>query len=142
MKKWQEAGGKPDRQQKWQLAVLYQRVDDFRTAIRWAEEVKRDDGSNYKQEVYDLLIYLYNQVDDKAKLAQILEEVLVRNPTERKYWDAIAGNYFAANEERKAFEVQKAMYLAGLLTKEDELMRVVRVVEACPPTFLIPSVQQ
>jgi lipopolysaccharide biosynthesis regulator YciM len=125
MKKWQEAGGKPDRQQKWQLAVLYQRVDDFRTAIRWAEEVKRDDGSNYKQEVYDLLIYLYNQVDDKAKLAQILEEVLVRNPTERKYWDAIAGNYFAANEERKAFEVQKAMYLAGLLTKEDELMRVV-----------------
>ena len=125
MKKWQQAGGKPDRQQKWQLAVLYQRVDDFKTSIKWAEEVKRDDGSNYKQEVYDLLIYLYNSVDDKAKLASILEEVLVRNPTERKYWDAIAGNYFAANEERKAFEVQKAMYLAGLLTKEEELMRVV-----------------
>lgn len=125
MKKWQQAGGQPDRQQKWQLAVLYQRVDDFQTAIKWAEEVKRDDGSNYKQEVYDLLIYLYNSVDDKAKLASILEEVLVRNPTERKYWDAIAGNYFAANEERRAFEVQKAMYLAGLLTKEDELMRVV-----------------
>ena len=125
MKKWQQAGGQPDRQQKGQLAVLYQRVDDFQTAIKWAEEVKRDDGSNYKQEVYDLLIYLYNSVDDKAKLASILEEVLVRNPTERKYWDAIAGNYFAANEERRAFEVQKAMYLAGLLTKEDELMRVV-----------------
>ncbi|MAN47416.1 MAG: hypothetical protein GYB49_10255 [Alphaproteobacteria bacterium] len=126
MKKWQQAGGQPDRQQKWQLAVLYQRVDDFKTAIKWAEEVKRDDGaSNYKQEVYDLLIYLYNQVDDKAKLASILEEVLVRNPTERKYWDAIAGNYYAANEERKAFEVQKAMYLAGLLTKEEEIMRVV-----------------
>ena len=125
MKKWQQAGGQPDRQQKWQLAVLYQRVDDFKTSIKWAEEVKRDDGSNYKQEVYDLLIYLYNSIDDKAKLASILEEVLVRNPTERKYWDAIAGNYFAANEERKAFEVQKAMYLAGLLTKEEELMRVV-----------------
>ena len=125
MQKWQQAGGKPDRQQKWQLAVLYQRVDDFRTAIKWTEEVKRDDGNNYKQEVYDLLIYLYNAVDDKAKLAAVLEEVLVRNPTERKYWDAIAGNYFAADEERKAFEVQKAMYLAGLLTKEDEIMRVV-----------------
>ncbi|MEB3269983.1 MAG: hypothetical protein VKJ09_15690, partial [Leptolyngbya sp.] len=125
MNKWQQAGGKPDRQQKWQLAVLYQRVDNFREAIKWAEQVKADDGSNYKQELYDLLIYLYNQVDDKAKLAAILEEVLVRNPTERKYWDAIAGNYFAANEERKAFEVQKAMYLAGLLTKEDEVMRIV-----------------
>jgi len=125
MKKWQQAGGQPDRTQKWQLAVLYQRVDDFKTALRYAEEVKRDDGSNYKQEVYDLLIFLYNQVDDKAKLAAVLEEVLVRNPTERKYWDAIAGNYFAADEERKAFEVQKAMYLAGMLTKEDEIMRVV-----------------
>ncbi|MCA8901432.1 MAG: hypothetical protein KDA53_09295 [Hyphomonas sp.] len=126
MTKWQQAGGKPDRTQKWQLAVLYQRVDKFREAIKWGEEVKAMDGSaNYKQEVYDLLIYLYNQVDDKAKLASILEEVLVKNPTERKYWDAIAGNYFASNEERKAFEVQKAMYLSGMLTKEDEIMRVV-----------------
>ncbi len=126
MTKWRQAGGVPDRTQKWQLAVLYQRVDNFSESIRWAEEVKRDDGSsNYKQEVYDLLIYLYNQTGDKAKLAAVLEEVLVRNPTERKYWDAIAGNYFAANEERKAFEVQKAMYLAGLLSKEDEIMRVV-----------------
>lgn len=125
MTKWRQAGGVPDRTQKWQLAVLHQRVDNFSEAIRWAEEVKRDDGANVKQEVFDLLIYLYNQTDNKAKLAQVLEEVLVRNPTERKYWDAIAGNYFAANEERKAFEVQKAMYLAGLLTKEDEIMRVV-----------------
>ncbi len=125
MTKWQQAGGKPDRGQKWQLAVLYQRVDNFKEAIKWAEQVKTEDGSTYKQELYDLLIFLYNQVDDKAKLASTLEEVLVRNPTERKYWDAIAGNYFAANEERKAFEVQKAMYLAGLLTKEEEIMRIV-----------------
>ncbi|CAN0378165.1 unnamed protein product, partial [Scytosiphon promiscuus] len=81
MQKWQQAGGKPDRQQKWQLAVLYQRVDDFRTAIKWTEEVKRDDGNNYKQEVYDLLIYLYNAVDDKAKPAAVLHQLLVRNPT-------------------------------------------------------------
>ena len=125
MQKWQQAGGQPDRTQKWQLAVLYQRVDNYKEAVRYAEEVKQADGANYKQEVYDLLIYLYNETGNKAKLANVLEEVLVRNPTERKYWDAIAGNYFAADEERKAFEVQKAMYLAGLLTKEDELMRIV-----------------
>jgi tetratricopeptide (TPR) repeat protein len=51
--------------------------------------------------------------------------VVAHNPTERKYWDAIAGNYFASNEERRAFEVQKAMYLAGMLKTEDELMRIV-----------------
>lgn len=125
MTKWQQAGGKPDRTQKWQLAVLYQRVDNFKEAIKWAEQVKADDGSKYDQQLYDLLIFLYNQADDKAKLASILEEVVERNPTERKYWDAIAGNYFASNEERKAFEVQKVMYLTGMLKTEDEIMRIV-----------------
>ena len=121
MTKWQQAGGKPDRTQKWQLAVLNQRADNYKEAVRWAEEVRAEDGANYKQEVYDLLLYLYNQTGQKAKLAEVLEVLVERNPTERKYWDAIAGNYFADNEERKAFEVQKAMYLGGLLKTEDEL---------------------
>ena len=125
MTKWQQAGGKPDRTQKWQLAVLNQRADNYKEAVRWAEEVRADDGNNYKQEVYDLLLYLYNETGQKAKLAEVLEVLVERNPNERKYWDAIAGNYFADNEERKAFEVQKAMYLGGLLKTEDELMRVV-----------------
>ncbi|KCZ94510.1 hypothetical protein HJO_04010 [Hyphomonas johnsonii MHS-2] len=125
MTKWQQVGGKPDRTQKWQLAVLNQRADKFKEAVRWAEEVRREDGANFKQEVYDLLLYLYNQTGQKAKLAEVLEILLERNPNERKYWDAIAGNYFAENEERKAFEVQKAMYLIGLLKTDEELMRIV-----------------
>ncbi|MBK8198962.1 MAG: hypothetical protein IPK75_11405 [Acidobacteria bacterium] len=125
MKKWQAAGGKPDRQQKWQLAVLYQRVDNFKEAIRWAEEVRRDDGAKFDQQLYDLLVFLYNDAGEKAKLAEVLEVLVDRNPQERKYWDAIAGNYFQANEQHKAFEVQKAMYLAGLLKSEDEIMRIV-----------------
>ncbi|MBY9066883.1 hypothetical protein K1X12_08225 [Hyphomonas sp. WL0036] len=125
MKRWMQAGGKPDRTQKWQLAVLYQRADNMTEAVKWAEEVRRDDGSKFDQQLYDLLVFLYNDTGNKAKLAEILEVLVERKPQERKYWDAIAGNYFAANEERKAFEVQKAMYLGGLLTTEDEIMRIV-----------------
>ena len=40
-------------------------------------------------------------------------------------WDAISGDYFRANEERKAFEVQKAMYLGCILETVGEIMRVV-----------------
>ncbi|MFN3910752.1 MAG: hypothetical protein ACK4OL_01785 [Hyphomonas sp.] len=125
MKKWQAAGGKPDRQQKWQLAVLYQRIDNYKEAIRWAEQVRAEDGAKFDQTLYDLLVFLYNDAGEKAKLAEVLEVLVDRNPTDRKYWDAIAGNYFQANELRKAFEVQKAMYLGGLLKSEDELMRIV-----------------
>ena len=125
MTRWQRSGGKPDRAQKWQLAVLNQRADNMSEAIRWAEEVRRDDGNKFDQQLYDLLVFLYNDTGNQAKLAEVLEVLVERNPQERKYWDAIAGNYFAANEERKAFEVQKAMYLAGLLKTEDEIMRIV-----------------
>lgn len=111
--------------QKWQMAVLSQRADKTQDAVRWAEEVRKEDGSKFDQQLYDLLVYLYNDTGQKAKLAEVLEVLVERNPQERKYWDAIAGNYFAGNEQQKAFAVQKAMYLAGLLKTEDEVMRIV-----------------
>ncbi len=125
MNKWVQAGGKPDRNQKWQLAVLNHKVDDNRESIKWAEQVFQQDGPNAKREVYDFLIYLYDKTNQLAKKAQLLETLLQRNPGERQLWDAIAGDYFRGGNERRAFEVQKAMYFAGLLKSEDEIMRIV-----------------
>lgn len=125
MTRWQNAGGKPDRTQKWQLAVLNQKADKFQEATRWAEAVKQDDAPELKKEVADFLIFLYNRTGQKAKLAALVEDLLVQEPNNRKYWDIISGGYFEDNQERKAFEVQKAMYLGGILTKEEELMRIV-----------------
>ncbi|MFN7055039.1 hypothetical protein [Hyphomonas sp.] len=125
MTRWQRAGGRPDRTQKWQLAVLNQRADNYAEAVRWAEEVRREDGSRFDQQLYDLLLFLYDRTNNNAKVAEILEVLVERNPQERRYWDAIAGNLFQANQEQRAFEVQKAMYLAGLLRTEEEIMRIV-----------------
>ena len=125
MNQWIQAGGQPDRDQKWQLAVLNHKIDNNREAIRWAEQVFRQDGPNAKREVYDFLIYLYDNTGQLAKKAELLETLLTRNPGERKLWDAIAGDYFRGGNDRRAFEVQKAMYLAGLLRTEEEIMRVV-----------------
>ncbi|MEL6568082.1 MAG: hypothetical protein AAFQ22_06660 [Pseudomonadota bacterium] len=122
---WMQNGGRPDRTQKWQLAVLNHKADNNREALRWAEEVFREDGPNAEREVYDFLIYLYDQTGQLAKKAQLLETLLQRNPNERRLWDAIAGDYFQAGDQRRAFEVQKAMYLGGILQTEDELMRIV-----------------
>ena len=123
--KWTQAGGTPDRDGKWQLAVVNQKLGRNQEALRWAEEVFRTDGPNAERQVYDFLIFLYDETGQRAKKAELLETLLARNPNERRLWDAIAGDYFAGEQERKAFEVQKAMYLGGILTKEDEIMRIV-----------------
>ncbi|WP_233355663.1 tetratricopeptide repeat protein [Henriciella litoralis] len=124
-RKWMNAGGTPDRDGMWQLAVINQKLENNQEALKWAERVFQKDGSNADRQVYDFLIYLYDATGQRAKKAQLLEQLLAKNPNERKLWDAIAGDYFAGDQERKAFEVQKAMYLGGILTKEDELMRIV-----------------
>ena len=122
--KWMAQGGVPDRNQSWTLAVLYQQADRFEEALPWAEKVFGFDGPNADRSVYDFLIFLYDKTGDFAKKAELLETLLARNPEDR-LWDAISGDYFRAGEDRKAFEVQKAMYLGGILKTEDELMRVV-----------------
>ena len=122
---WMGVGGVPDRNQKWTLAVLYQQMDNFPESLKWAEQVLAADGPGADRSVYDFLIFLYDKTGNFAKKAEILELLLERDPTDRRLWDAIAGDYFRGGQERKAFEVQKAMYLGGILQKEEELMRVV-----------------
>lgn len=123
--KWMAAGGVPDRNQKWTLAVIYQQMDRFPEALRWAEQVLQADGPGAERQVYDFLIFLYDKTGNRAKKAELLELLLERDPTDTQLWQAIAGEYFQAGDDRKAFEVQKAMYLGGMLTTEDELMRII-----------------
>lgn len=123
--KWIQLGGRPSRDDNWRMAVLNEKLGDQRTAVGFAEKVLATDGPGAKREVYDFLIYLYDKTGQLGKQAQLLETLLQRDPTDRRLWDVIAGNYFKAKDERKAFEVYKAMYHAGLLTKEGELKRVV-----------------
>lgn len=122
---WLSSGGKPDRDGMWQLAVINQKLDKNQESLKWAERVFEIDGTNADRQVYDFLIFLYDATGNRAKKAELLEQLLAKNPNERKLWDAISGDYFAAEQERKAFEVQKAMYLGGILKTEDEIMRVV-----------------
>lgn len=125
MSQWLQAGGRPDRDQNWQMAVLKHKLNNPNGAIQFAEAVLNQDGGSAKPEVIDFLIYLYDQTNQRAKKAGLLERKLAVNPTDKTTWEAIAGDYFKGGEERKAFEATKAMYLAGILRTEDELMRVV-----------------
>ncbi|MAK60724.1 MAG: hypothetical protein CMK09_07075 [Ponticaulis sp.] len=126
MEKWVASPGvRPSRDENWTMAILYQKLDQFDKALPYAERVLAADGQSADRQVIDFLIFLYDRTGDKAKKAELLIRLLQRDPNDRKVWDAIAGDYYQGEQERKAFEVQKAMYLAGLLETEDEIMRIV-----------------
>ena len=125
MDRWLATGARPTRDQNWQLAVIHQQLDDFTGALPYAERVLAADGDDASRQVIDFLIFLYDRTGDRAKKAELLQRLLRSDPNDRMVWDAIAGDYFQGNQERRAFEVYKAMYLAGLLSEEQEIMRVV-----------------
>ena len=125
MERWLDGGGQPGRDQNWQLAILYQKLENYQQSVVYAERVLDADGENAERQVLDFLLYLYDRTGDRVKKAELLERLLDDNPNERRLWDVVSGLYFENNEERKAFEVQKAMYLADILQTEDELMRIV-----------------
>ncbi len=124
-KRWISAGGRPSRDEKWSFAIAHNNAGDFNGSIPWAEQVLQADGRNAPESVTQFLIFLYDKTGQHAKKAALIERLLEQNPTERKYWDAIAGDYQRGGNEAKAFEVQKAMYLGGILKTEDELERIV-----------------
>lgn len=125
MERWIRAGARPTRDQNFQMAVIHQKLDDFPGALPYAERVLAADGEGANAQIIDFLIFLYDRTGNRSKKAELLERKLRMEPGNKAVWEAIAGEYFQAGEERKAFEVQKAMYLAGLLKTEDELMRIV-----------------
>jgi len=58
--RWVQGGGRPTRDDNWRLAVLNEKLGDQRQAVGFAEKVLEADGVGAKREVYDFLIYLYD----------------------------------------------------------------------------------
>jgi len=78
MNRWLEAGGEPERQQQWQIAVLNQKTGNMGEALRWAEQVFEGHGPDADDEVYEFLIYLYGQNDQPEKAASLLSTLQLR----------------------------------------------------------------
>lgn len=107
MLRWINSGARPTRDQNWQMAIIFQKLDDYRGALPYAERVLQMDGANASDQVIDFLIFLYDRTGNKVKKAQLLERKLAKNPRDKRTWEAIAGEFFQGGDERKAFEVQK-----------------------------------
>ena len=123
--RWIQAGGKPTRDEMFLLGQLYYQAGNKQQSLSWMERVFQIDGPGADRVVYDFLILLYDETGQRAKRAQLLESLLQRDPSDKQLWQIITSDYYQGGDERKAFEMQKAMYFGGLLTEEGEIMQVV-----------------
>lgn len=94
-------------------------------------------GLNYARQAFDLaetpdrphfslLLFFYQQLDMLPEQTGLLGQMVARWPDEKAYWTSYASLLARTGREADAFEVNRILYLNGMLTDSDELIRLAR----------------
>ena len=105
--------------QAWVQSENYSRALPY--AERWFNA-----ASPKERKHYDLLNFLYNNLNMPGKQADIVKQMINRFPEDKTLWDAWASMLANGGREQEAFEVTKMLYLGGALRDEQDLSKVVQ----------------
>ncbi len=107
------------------LVQAWVQSDNYSKALPWAE--KWFNRSNPKERKhFDLLNFLYNNLGQPGRQADIVRQMINRWPEDKTLWDAWASMLANGGREQEAFEVTKMLYLGGALNDEQDLVKVVQ----------------
>lgn len=107
------------------LASAYAQNDQYRQALPHAE--KAFELANPKERKhFDLLNYVYTQLDMPEKQADILRQMLNRWPDDENLWNGWVSMLANGERNEEAFEVNKLMYLNGMLETENDIIRLIQ----------------
>ena len=107
------------------LTQAWAQAEEFERALPWAE--KWFAGAKPKaRKHYDLMNFLYANLKQTGRQAELVKEMITRWPNEKELWDAWASLLSQSGREQDAFEVNKLLYLGGALTEEADIMKVIQ----------------
>ena len=107
------------------LTQAWVQDSNYNKALPWAEKWFRN-ASPKERKHFDLLNFLYNNLGQTGKQADLVKEMIGRWPEDKTLWDTWASMLANGGREQEAFEVTKMLYLGGALNEEQDLMKVVQ----------------
>ncbi|HFE39265.1 MAG TPA: tetratricopeptide repeat protein [Gammaproteobacteria bacterium] len=122
---WARSGGQLKPQHIEMLWQAWVQVEQYRRALPWAERWFRESNPKERKH-YDVLNFLYNNLNMPAKQADIVLQMINRWPEDINLWNAWASMLANGGREDEAFEVSKMLYLGGAYNKQSELEKVVQ----------------
>ena len=122
---WNRAGGQLKPAHVEMLWQAWSQADQFSRALPWAERWFNA-ASPKERKHYDLLNYLYNNLNMPAKQSDIVKQMINRWPEDKGLWDAWASMLMQGGREAEAFEVSKMLYLGGAYSSESDLLKIVQ----------------
>jgi tetratricopeptide (TPR) repeat protein len=107
------------------LAQAYGQAERYPEGLRYAEFAFNNTA--YADRVrgdYQLSLFYYQQLERLPDQLRLIEEMVGRWPQEKNNWTTYASLLAQLNREGDAFEVNKIMYVNGMLTESREIVRV------------------
>ncbi|MEL7296454.1 MAG: hypothetical protein AAGJ86_02265 [Pseudomonadota bacterium] len=111
------------------LAQAYSQIGEFQKMIQplntaIAEATRR--GTEIKEDWYNLKYYACYQTEDYRCVRDTLK-LLIAGWPKKSYWMALGGIFSELDEERNMLSVYEAMYTAGVLSTESELVTMAQL---------------
>lgn len=125
LENWINRGGQVKPAHVEMLTQAWVQSDNYSKALPWAKRWF-DMASPKERKHFDLLNFLYNNLQMPAQQADIVRQMINRWPEDKTLWDAWASMLANGGREQEAFEVSKMLYLGGAMTSEQDLMKVVQ----------------
>lgn len=105
------------------LAIAYAQADRYSDGLRYAEQWYNNTPDKRLNE-YPIMLVYYQQLDRPADELRVVREMVDRFPQERTGWQNLVSLLARTGQEEQAFEANKLMYLNGLFTQSQELVRL------------------
>lgn len=105
------------------LAIAYAQAERYRDGLRYAEQWYQATPNRQLNE-YPIMLVYYQQLDRPADELRVVREQVDRFPQERTAWQNLVSLLARTDQEAQAFEANKLMYLNGLFTQGEELIRL------------------
>ena len=105
--------------QAWIEAKVYER------ALPWAQK-SFTAAKPKERKHYDLMNFLYSNLKQTGRQAELVKEMIARWPNETELWEAWASLLVQSGRDEDAFEVNKLLYLGGALTEEEDILKIVQ----------------
>lgn len=106
------------------MVYAYSELGQLRDSLRHAQRAYEVSERPVDRKIYDTLNFLYSELNMPRQRLEIVSEMASVFPDDKDVWITLSVLYGQRGQERKSFEVYRSMYTNGMLTTEEEILRL------------------
>jgi tetratricopeptide (TPR) repeat protein len=111
------------------IAVAHYQLNEHRRTVEMMDRaigIAERDGKYAREDWWGLLRAAYHELENTAKLREVLELMVARWP-KKEYWLHLSAVYGELNQEARQIAALEAIYEAGWMDRENEILQLAQL---------------